>query len=53
MEIKVAMATLLANFEVTQVRPLTGSVPKEVMGFTMMPAPLAITLRQRGPAAAG
>lgn len=53
MEIKVAMATLLANFEVTQVRPLTGSAPKEVMGFTMMPAPLAITLRQRGPAAAG
>lgn len=47
MEIKVAMATLLASFDITQVRPLTGAAPSEVMGFTMTPTPLAITLRQR------
>lgn len=48
MELKVAMAVLLARFDIASVYARNGAAPAEVMGFVMGPSPLAMTLRPRG-----
>lgn len=47
MDIKAAMVTPPANVDMAQLWPWTGAAPAGVRAGT--PAPLAITLRQRGP----
>ncbi|MFP5392826.1 MAG: cytochrome P450 [Gammaproteobacteria bacterium] len=48
LEIKVAMAMLLARFEIESVRTAGGGEPEEVMGFVMSPEALEMSLRARG-----
>ena len=47
LEIKIAMAMLLANFEIESVEAVGGGEPEEVMGFVMSPGELAMRLRVR------
>lgn len=47
LEIKIAMAMLLANFEIESVEAVDGGEPEEVMGFVMSPGELAMRLRAR------
>jgi cytochrome P450 len=50
MELKVAMAMLLARFEIVEVHARDRAAPEEVMGFVMAPSPMSMTLRLRRPA---
>jgi cytochrome P450 len=47
MEMKVAMATLLARFDIVDVRARDRAAPEEVMGFVMAPSPMSMRLRVR------
>ena len=47
LEIKMAMAMLLAHFDIVSVRPAGGGEPAERMAFTMMPVGLRMRLRER------
>ncbi len=49
LEIKVAMAMLLANFEIVSVGTAGGGAPTEVMGFVMEPEALRMRLRSLAP----
>ncbi len=46
LEIKIAMAMLLANFEIESVEAADGGEPDEVMGFVMSPGELVMRLSQ-------
>jgi cytochrome P450 len=47
LEMKVALATLLGRFEITDVRTHDGQPPRENLAFTMAPVGLLMRLRQR------
>jgi cytochrome P450 len=47
LEIKMAMAMLLAHFDILDVSTPDGSEPAEQMAFTMMPVGLRMRLRER------
>ena len=47
LEIKVACAMLLASFEIAAIDTADGKEPQELMGFTMSPVGLRMTLRER------
>ena len=48
LEIKVAIAMLLARFDIVSVDTAHGGEPREVMGFVMEPEALRMRLRMRG-----
>lgn len=47
LEMKMALATLLGNFELESVGTNDGAEPEELFSFTMEPAPLTMRLRDR------
>jgi cytochrome P450 len=47
LEIKMAMAMLLAHFDIADVSTPSGDEPAELMSFTMAPVGLRMTLRER------
>ena len=51
LEIKMAMAMLLAHFDIEGVGTPDGAEPQELMQFTMMPVGLTMRLRPRQPSA--
>jgi cytochrome P450 len=50
LEIKLAMAVLLAHFDIEQVDTVDGQPPREVLQLAMGPAGLRMRLRRRLPA---
>ena len=47
LEIKIAVAMLLRNFEIASLRTPDGKAPQELMGFVMSPVGLSLLLRLR------
>ncbi len=52
LEMKMAMATLLGNFEIERVATADGTDPLEHLAFTMTPMGLRMVLKPRGPISA-
>ena len=52
LEMKMALATLLSNFDVESVTTADGTEPQEMFSFTMEPSPLAMRLVERDQARA-
>ena len=48
LEIKMAMAMLLAHFDIESVATPDGGEPREFLAFTMAPVGLKMRLRERG-----
>jgi cytochrome P450 len=49
LEMKMAMAMLLASFDIDAVTTPDGLAPQELMAFTMNPLGLSMRLRERAP----
>ncbi len=53
LEMKMALAVLLANFDIASVGTVDGQPPRELLQLAMAPVGLTMTLRERRRAEAG